>query len=47
MVLLTLCRFDKRLIFGSEVKLNGTKIDGNLIKQICSGTDKIKMRKNN
>ena len=38
--------YDKRLLFGSEIKTNGTKIDGNLIKSICSGSDKIKMRKN-
>jgi hypothetical protein len=38
--------FDKRLLFGSEIKLDGSKLDGNLLKSVCSSSDKIKMRKN-
>lgn len=38
--------YDTRILFASEVKLDGSQIDGNLLKMLCSGSDKIKMRKN-
>lgn len=41
--------FDKtRLAFSNEMKVDNTiKLDGNLIKKLCSGGDKILTRKNN
>ena len=41
--------FDKtRLAFSNEMKVDNTiKLDGNLIKKLCSGGDKIITRKNN
>lgn len=41
--------WDRRLLFGSEVRMDkesNFKIDGALLKKLCSGSDKIKMRKN-